>query len=63
MPSSTPTTYPYTFVAVWDALQRVLPHLGFQVVAADPTTGVLQLRGGSGSVSGPWRPTRPTGIG
>lgn len=50
MPSSTPTTYPYTFVAVWDALQRVLPHLGFQVVAADPTTGVLQLRGGSGSV-------------
>lgn len=50
MPSSTPATYPYTFTAVWDALQRVLPHLGFQVVGADPTTGVLQLRGVSGSV-------------
>ncbi len=50
MPSSTPTLYPYPFASVWDALGRVLPHLGFQIIGADPATGLLRLRGGTGSI-------------
>lgn len=50
MPSSSPTSYPYPFASVWDALGRVLPHLGFQILGADPATGLLRLRGGTGSI-------------
>jgi len=38
VPASAPTTYPYTYAAVMDALPRILPSLGFQVLSQDMAT-------------------------
>jgi len=50
MPASAPTTYPYTYAAVMDALPRILPSLGFQVVSQDMATGMVKIRGGGGNL-------------
>jgi hypothetical protein len=45
VPASPPTTYPFPYQVVMDALPRILPSLGFQVLSQDPARGLIRVRG------------------
>ncbi len=45
MPASAPTTFPYPYHVVMDALPRILPSLGFQVLSQDMAQGLIKMKG------------------
>ncbi len=45
MPASAPTTFPYPYHVVMDALPRILPSLSFQVLSQDMAQGIIKVRG------------------
>jgi hypothetical protein len=47
MPSTAPTTFYYPYHVVMDALPRILPSTGFNVVGTDMANGLIQIRGAS----------------
>lgn len=43
--------YPYAYRTVFDSVCAVLPRLGYQIVSADPATGVIQAGAGMSVLS------------
>ncbi len=44
MPASAPTTFPYPYHVVADALPRILPSCGFTITNQDLAAGVIEAR-------------------
>lgn len=45
MPASAPITFPFPYHVLMDAIPRILPSLGFQVLSQDPAQGLIKIRG------------------